>query len=110
MHMSFGVKRHSYRIDRLCEHGVPCADCSGFGLGFGELARFLAAGLALASLLDAAAADLLPVEAWLNLHLSPLVHFPCAKKEHGALSPVLPLGELGLPRVAEHPRGSLRRA
>ena len=30
--MSFGAKGHSYRADRLCEHGVPCAGCSGFGL------------------------------------------------------------------------------
>ena len=89
---------------------VQTAAALALGLGLGEFARFLAAGFALASLLDAAAADLPPVEAWLNLHLSPLVHFPWAKKEHGPFSPLPPLGELGLPRVAERPRGSLRCA
>ena len=69
---------------------VQTAAALALGLGLGEFARFLAAGFALASLLDAAAADLPPVEAWLNLHLSPLVHFPWAKKEHGAFSPLPP--------------------
>ena len=89
---------------------VQTAVALAFGVGLGEFVRVLAAGFALASLLDAAAAALPPVEARLNLHLSALVHFPCAKKEHGALSPFLPLGELGLPRVADSPRGSLRCA
>ena len=79
-----------------------------FGLGFGEFARFLAAGLALASLLDAAAADLPPVEAWLNLHLSPGALL--LRKERARCFVSLALGELGLPRIAERPRGSLWRA
>ena len=27
VHVCFGVKGHPNRIDRLCEHCIPCADC-----------------------------------------------------------------------------------
>ena len=58
MHMSFGVKDTPTGLIGFANmvYLAQTAAALAFGLGFGEFARFLAAGLALASLLDAATA------------------------------------------------------